>query len=244
MFLLLYAMNSSWIYGIITIPSAKWLYWFIIVPTQLLLLIKLRLLPWIFIPSMKRSKVSEISSIQAPYIPVRYRNQNGYVSCMMRRAWIHVVSITGLLGNTLATWVRPVIGWQSYHYQIKYRPKSKGGSQRKFSLRAVRYKYRSMYLCSLLTHTSNLSPSTWKLRHGKQIAEAEMSALDTSLSRRKGDMVFDTDSFAIKIDNCCTRSMSHCKRDFVVGTLRPVRSLVVKGYGGSTTNITHQGTIS
>jgi hypothetical protein len=37
--------------------------------------------------------------------------------------------------------------------------------------------------------------------------------------------------------------MSYCKRDFVVGSMKPVQSLVVKGYGGSSTNITHQGTI-
>jgi hypothetical protein len=43
----------------------------------------------------------------------------------------------------------------------------------------------------------------------------------TAPSRVEDHMHFDTDSKPIKIDNCCTRTMSHSRSDFVSGTLVP-----------------------
>lgn len=56
--------------------------------------------------------------------------------------------------------------------------------------------------------------------------------------------VFDTDSFPIKIDNCCTRTMTPHRRDFVKGSITPVHNKFVSGYGGSLTKITHKGTVA
>jgi hypothetical protein len=61
--------------------------------------------------------------------------------------------------------------------------------------------------------------------------------------KKSSDLRFDTDSVAIKIDNCCTRTMTCSKADFVTGTLVPIKEKQVKGYGGTLTDITHQGTI-
>jgi hypothetical protein len=96
-----------------------------------------------------------------------------------------------------------------------------------------------MYLFSLLASTSSYTPNAWECVENKAV-----NAFDASLASKKADMSFDTDSFEMKIDNCCTRSMSHCIRDFLVGSMKPVRNSTVKGYGGSNTSITHQGIIS
>ncbi len=53
----------------------------------------------------------------------------------------------------------------------------------------------------------------------------------------------DSDSIPIRIDNCCTRSISYDREDFISDTLRPVHKCFVKGFGGSMTPITHKGTI-
>jgi hypothetical protein len=54
---------------------------------------------------------------------------------------------------------------------------------------------------------------------------------------------FDTDSFPIKIDNCCSRTISHVKSDFIINTLVPVYNTWVKGFGNTKTQITYKGTI-
>jgi Reverse transcriptase (RNA-dependent DNA polymerase)/GAG-pre-integrase domain len=54
---------------------------------------------------------------------------------------------------------------------------------------------------------------------------------------------FDTDSFEVKIDNCCSKTLSGHKSDFVKGTLHPVNNMAVEGYSGSLDAITHKGTV-
>ncbi len=54
----------------------------------------------------------------------------------------------------------------------------------------------------------------------------------------------DSDSVPIRIDNCCTRSISYNKHDFIESTLRPVNQCYVKGFGGSITPITQKGTLA
>jgi hypothetical protein len=54
----------------------------------------------------------------------------------------------------------------------------------------------------------------------------------------------DSDSIPIRIDNCCTRSISYDQDDFIQSTLHPVSQCYVKGFGGSITPITHKGTLS
>jgi hypothetical protein len=54
---------------------------------------------------------------------------------------------------------------------------------------------------------------------------------------------FDTDSYPIKIDNCCTTTMSGYKNDFEPSTFQPVINKVVRGFGNVLTPITHTGTV-
>jgi Reverse transcriptase (RNA-dependent DNA polymerase)/GAG-pre-integrase domain len=54
---------------------------------------------------------------------------------------------------------------------------------------------------------------------------------------------FDTDSYPIKIDNCCTTTMSGYKHDFEPSTFQPVINKVVRGFGNTLTPITHTGTV-
>jgi hypothetical protein len=54
---------------------------------------------------------------------------------------------------------------------------------------------------------------------------------------------FDTDSFPIKIDNCCTQTISGFKQDFIPSTLRKVNDLVVRGFANTKTKITRKGTV-
>jgi hypothetical protein len=56
-------------------------------------------------------------------------------------------------------------------------------------------------------------------------------------------MVFDRDSEPIRIDNCCTRTISNDENDFLSETLERVDGIAISGFGGSNTMITHQGTI-
>jgi hypothetical protein len=53
---------------------------------------------------------------------------------------------------------------------------------------------------------------------------------------------FDTDSFEIKVDNCCTRSITPYVGDFV-GTVTPVHGHSVRGFNGQSTKITNMGTV-
>jgi hypothetical protein len=77
----------------------------------------------------------------------------------------------------------------------------------------------------------------------KSDSQNEMSVAYSTAPKNACSLRFDTDSVAIKIDNCCTRSMTYSKADFVSGTLVPVKGRKVKGYCNTLTDITHQGTI-
>jgi Reverse transcriptase (RNA-dependent DNA polymerase)/GAG-pre-integrase domain len=53
----------------------------------------------------------------------------------------------------------------------------------------------------------------------------------------------DTDSFEIKIDNCCSRSLSGNKSDFQKGTLVAIKPMAIEGYSTQREYVTHEGTI-
>jgi hypothetical protein len=52
---------------------------------------------------------------------------------------------------------------------------------------------------------------------------------------------FDSDSVELKIDNCCSRTLSGHKGDFIKSTLEPVTNMVVEAK--SLDYVTHEGTI-
>jgi hypothetical protein len=51
---------------------------------------------------------------------------------------------------------------------------------------------------------------------------------------------FDSDSSPIKIDNCCTQTLSGFKEDFIQSTLKHVEHLHVNGFGNTKTAISHK----
>jgi hypothetical protein len=53
----------------------------------------------------------------------------------------------------------------------------------------------------------------------------------------------ETDSVPIKVDNCCTQTITGYESDFIPSTIRKVEDKQVCGFGRSISKITHQGTI-
>jgi hypothetical protein len=201
------------------------------------------MLPWVGIQVARRPNRDGTTNPPIAYIPVRFRRQRGTKSSLIGKCPIQIEQLMGFI-NKIAANVAIILGISSSNRPIIKRVKLKRNSQRRFFLRSVRYKYRKMCICSLLTRTSSYTPKRRYTPHGPDTNNTIANAIDASSSGRKAEMLFDTESFPIKIDNCCTRTMSHRKRDFVVGSMKPVQNLTVKGYGGSNTSITHHGTIS
>ena len=57
----------------------------------------------------------------------------------------------------------------------------------------------------------------------------------------RSDSGYDSDSFKIRVDNCCSYSMTNDLKD-VIGKPVPIRAHV-RGYGGAITPVTHRVTI-
>jgi GAG-pre-integrase domain len=87
--------------------------------------------------------------------------------------------------------------------------------------------------------TSTIIPDTMVDGHTGIMCNAasDVEAFKSRISR------FESDSFSIKIDNCCTKTISGYKEDFIPDTLTTVSDKVVKGFGNTITSITHTGTI-
>jgi hypothetical protein len=63
-------------------------------------------------------------------------------------------------------------------------------------------------------------------------------------SKKPCPMIFDSDSVPIRVDNCCSRTLSGSLHDFDKSTLTPTTSdMTITGFGGTKTRITHTGTI-
>jgi hypothetical protein len=70
----------------------------------------------------------------------------------------------------------------------------------------------------------------------------EMERDEYALSVTK-HLRFDTDSLPIKVDNCCTQTLTGYKGDFVPETIKNVTGKQVRGFGNTISKITLQGTI-
>jgi GAG-pre-integrase domain len=107
---------------------------------------------------------------------------------------------------------------------------------------------------------TSIEDNHWPVSTHSEGAETE-EIVDTSVSEDDDEVIYafstsmvthkslpkqmapmDTDSFEIKLDNCCSRTLSGHRQDFVKGTLRPKR-LAIVGYNGEKEFSTHQGTI-
>jgi hypothetical protein len=130
---------------------------------------------------------------------------------------IVVVNAVNIINKCIPVW------WYK-RQKSRWIPKTiKKSSPRVFRLRAVKFKQR-MLLCSLLISASSKSgPMMGDTDH--MYDRTDTLAYTSSSRLHKHPMGFDTNSFEIKIDNCCTRTMSHCKSDIIAKTMKPVRNL-------------------
>ena len=109
-----------------------------------------------------------------------------------------------------------------------------------------------MLLTSLLSYTSqavkplhNYNIETKEIEGHPDFRETTDECFQSTppAKSRVHHALFDTDSFPIKIDNCCSRTLTFNKKDFLPGTLQPVQNRQVTGYSGTPVTITHKGTI-
>jgi GAG-pre-integrase domain len=157
------------------------------------------------------------------------------------------------LPNWIINTISSIIFWLScLHKRLRFalrrkqlvRPNRKCNLRRSngirpFHLRSVRLTSRRLVLCGLLSHVSRAITI-----HNKEHIDSIAYTNEYEFVKRTGQLSsFDTDSKPIKIDNCSTRTMSGCRGDFITDTLIPVHNKSVRGYSGTQTPITHQGTI-
>lgn len=128
-------------------------------------------------------------------------------------------------------------------------------SQRLYRLRDVPWKRSHMARIGLLLLSANHSGALVvhnKARGivvNKSYSEGAVVFTSTTISNtieasktKPVGIRFDTDSFKIKIDNCCTRSISPSLDDFI-GPMTTVHGKAIRGFGGTTTPIKHTGTV-
>jgi hypothetical protein len=123
---------------------------------------------------------------------------------------------------------------------------------RPFRMREVKFKHRGMQLTELLSFRDTgyattvqplimanpmFSPSSEKYR--TFIAKNEGATYNTNKQ-----VIFDTDSFPIKIDTGCSVSVSGTRSDFIKDSFKAVpKGTVISGYGGLKSEIMHTATI-
>lgn len=125
----------------------------------------------------------------------------------------------------------------------KYKRGTRKHRHRPFRLRHVRHKRGKMLMLDLLQEASK----NHELNMARNIPNPEgdetFLAFATAKTRFKKEMYFDTDSFPIKVDNCCTTSISPSLEDFIPETLQPVHTKCIAGISGIRIPITQKGTL-
>jgi Reverse transcriptase (RNA-dependent DNA polymerase)/GAG-pre-integrase domain len=67
--------------------------------------------------------------------------------------------------------------------------------------------------------------------------------LSTEQETKRKQLLFDTDSFEIKLDTGCSYTISGTETDFIPGTIVPTKDVTVGAYGGTTVRVTGIGTV-
>jgi Reverse transcriptase (RNA-dependent DNA polymerase)/GAG-pre-integrase domain len=116
---------------------------------------------------------------------------------------------------------------------------------------AANEEQRITYTKKRYRHTSD-NPWHYISRENETPSDASMSTIEDTMepddiayatqTDEQDVCLFDTDSVPIKVDNCCTRTMSPHIGDFV-GLMTPVKGKFVQGIGGTSSAILNQGTI-
>jgi hypothetical protein len=111
-------------------------------------------------------------------------------------------------------------------------------------LRKIPWRSRSVLKIALLTWASNTQGRiAFKQRPtpNKRERFPAFSSLDKD---KAGDsyLRFDTNSFDIKIDSCCTYSLTSDLGDFI-GPVERVKGKYIQSFSGKDTPVMHKGTI-
>jgi hypothetical protein len=118
------------------------------------------------------------------------------------------------------------------------------GKSRFHSLRKVPWRSRAMFKLALLTVASNtqgrIASKQRPTPHRKERFPAFTSLDKVDCSDRY--LQFDTDSFDIKVDNCCTYSLTPDLADFI-GPIPKVKGKYIRSFSGKDTPVLHKGTI-
>lgn len=104
-------------------------------------------------------------------------------------------------------------------------------------LRSSAHKYRRMYLSRVKLR------QVVKSVHRRNLISM-MSERTSTRDFPNKQLLFDTDSFEIKVDSGCSLSMTGTRKDFVDGSLtKAPPNITVGAYGGAKVPVTHIGTI-
>jgi GAG-pre-integrase domain len=150
---------------------------------------------------------------------------------------IPVCILTEVMGTSTPRWLNKLHHrlkqheWYRYKH-VRKRTKCKG---------CKRYKWR---MTTMLLSVSAIQPMA-------MLMETNDSHFDCSDEFNRDEyaltvtnhMRFEIDSVPIKVDNCCTQTITGYMSDFIPGTVKPVSGKQVRGFGQTTNKITHKGTI-
>jgi hypothetical protein len=135
--------------------------------------------------------------------------------------------------HTLITQCMMYVPWYSHgsnisrrkqHYQnkLRYKYKYKTSINRFLQHNNNRHRFTSSYYNPICCTTENT----------------------TKQNNKPCPMIFDSDSIPIRVDKCCSRTLSGSIHDFYRSTIKRVSTnMTITGFGGSETRITHAGTI-
>jgi hypothetical protein len=122
-------------------------------------------------------------------------------------------------------------------------PHLRKASIRPYSMRSVPWKRGVMKKISLLAFASNTIGSASMRKRRPQGTIHSLHAFVTNAKNSKSkSMCFDTDSFPIKVDNCCTCRISPHIGDFI-GPVQVVKDRAVQSFNGQVTPVKHKGMI-
>jgi hypothetical protein len=138
------------------------------------------------------------------------------------------------------------------HKMLVHKLKCSSPCARPFRLRQIKFKNRGMELTQLLMHRET-GDSSRPLAMANSLHPRTFTEYTTLMARENegaiqkpaNTVLFDTDSVPIRVDSGCSISVSGTKKDFLTHSFKAVAAgTVIKGYGGTTSPITHTATLS
>jgi hypothetical protein len=108
----------------------------------------------------------------------------------------------------------------------------------------VLWKSQAMFRLALYTVASNAQgPIAFNRRSTPNSKERFLAFASLDKDKRSNRYLhFDTDSFDIKVDNCCTYFLSPELSDFI-GAVANVKGKYIRSFSGKDTPVLHKGTI-